>query len=186
MFSFFKKKIIVPHVRLSGVIGSVGRFRQGIDFSGQQEIIKKAFSFKKAKAIAISVNSPGGSPVQSHLIHDYIRQLAKKNKKKVIVFAEDVAASGGYLIACAGDEIYGNSSSIVGSIGVLSAAFGFHAAIKKIGNSSITFAQEIYRDGSDELINEAEIIWVNTNQDEMKPASIPEDLKNKFGKYILN
>ena len=133
MFSFFKKKIIVPHVRLSGVIGSAGRFRQGIDFSGQQEIIKKAFSFKKAKAIAISINSPGGSPVQSHLIHDYIRQLAKKNKKKVIVFAEDVAASGGYLIACAGDEIYGNSSSIIGSIGVISASFGFQDAIKKIG-----------------------------------------------------
>ena len=133
MFSIFKKKVVVPHVRLSGVIGSVGRFRQGIDFSGQQEIIKKAFSFKKAKSIAISINSPGGSPVQSHLIHDYIRQLAKKNKKKVIVFAEDVAASGGYLIACAGDVIYANSISIVGSIGVISASFGFQDAIKKIG-----------------------------------------------------
>ncbi len=133
MFSFFKKKIIVPHVRLSGVIGSAGRFRQGIDFSGQQEIIKKAFSFKKAKSVAISINSPGGSPVQSHLIHDYIRQLAKKNKKKVIVFAEDVAASGGYLIACAGDEIYANSSSIVGSIGVIYSSFGFKDLIKKIG-----------------------------------------------------
>ena len=133
MFSFFKKKIIIPHIRLAGVIGSAGRFKQGIDFSGQQEIIKKAFSFKKAKSIAISINSPGGSPVQSHLIHDYIRQLAKKNKKKVIVFAEDVAASGGYLIACAGDEIYANSSSIVGSIGVISASFGFQDAIKKIG-----------------------------------------------------
>ena len=118
---------------MSGVIGSAGRFKQGIDFSGQQEIIKKAFSFKKAKNIAISINSPGGSPVQSHLIHDYIRQLAKKNEKKVIVFAEDVAASGGYLIACAGDEIYANSSSIVGSIGVISASFGFQDAIKKIG-----------------------------------------------------
>ena len=133
MFSFFKKKKIIPHIRLTGVIGSAGRFKQGIDFSGQQEIIKKAFSFKKAKSIAISINSPGGSPVQSHLIHDYIRQLAKKNKKKVIVFAEDVAASGGYLIACAGDEIYANSSSIVGSIGVISASFGFQDAIKKIG-----------------------------------------------------
>ena len=133
MFSFFKKKIIIPHIRLSGVIGSTGRFNQGIDFSGQQEIIKKAFSIKKAKNIAISINSPGGSPVQSHLIHDYIKQLAKKNKKKVIVFAEDVAASGGYLIACAGDEIYANSSSIVGSIGVISASFGFQDAIKKIG-----------------------------------------------------
>jgi signal peptide peptidase SppA len=133
MFSFFKKKKIIPLIRLSGVIGSAGRFKQGIDFSGQQEIIKKAFSFKKSENIAISINSPGGSPVQSHLIHDYIRQLAKKNKKKVIVFAEDVAASGGYLIACAGDEIYANSSSIVGSIGVISASFGFQDAIKKIG-----------------------------------------------------
>ncbi len=133
MFSFFKKKKIIPHIRLSGVIGSAGRFKQGIDFSGQQEIIKKAFSFKKSKSIAISINSPGGSPVQSHLIHDYIRQLAKKNEKKVIVFAEDVAASGGYLIACAGDEIYANSSSIIGSIGVISASFGFQDAIKKIG-----------------------------------------------------
>ncbi len=133
MFSFFKKKKIIPHIRLTGVIGSAGRFKQGIDFSGQQEIIKKAFSFKRAKNIAISINSPGGSPVQSHLIHDYIRQLVKKNKKKVIVFAEDVAASGGYLIACAGDEIYANSSSIVGSIGVISASFGFQEAIKKVG-----------------------------------------------------
>ena len=83
MFSFFKKKIIIPHIRLSGVIGSAGRFKQGIDFSGQQEIIKKAFSFKKAKTVAISINSPGGSPVQSHLIHDYIKQLAKKIIKKL-------------------------------------------------------------------------------------------------------
>ena len=133
MFSFFKKKIIIPHVRLAGVIGSAGRFKQGIDFSGQQEIIKKAFSFKKTKNVAISINSPGGSPVQSHLIHDYIRQLAKKNKKKVIVFAEDVAASGGYLIACAGDEIYANQSSIIGSIGVIYSSFGFKELIKKIG-----------------------------------------------------
>ena len=133
MFSFFKKKKIIPHIRLSGVIGSAGRFKQGIDFSGQQEIIKKAFSFKKAKSIAISINSPGGSPVQSHLIHDYISQLSKKNKKKVIVFAEDVAASGGYLIACAGDEIYANSSSIVGSIGVIYSSFGFKDLINKIG-----------------------------------------------------
>ena len=133
MFSFFKKKIVIPHIRLTGVIGSAGRFKQGIDLAGQQEIIKKAFSFKKAEIIAISINSPGGSPVQSHLIHDYIRQLAKKNKKKVVIFAEDVAASGGYLIACAGDEIYANSSSIIGSIGVISASFGFQDAIKKIG-----------------------------------------------------
>ena len=133
MFSFLKKKKIVSHIRLSGVIGNVGKFKQGLDFSGQQEIIKKAFSLKKAKAVAISINSPGGSPVQSHLIYSYIREQAKKNKKRVLVFAEDVAASGGYLIACAGDEIYANSSSIIGSIGVIYASFGMQELIKKIG-----------------------------------------------------
>ena len=133
MLSFFKKKKIVPLIRLSGVIGNVGRFKQGIDFSGQEEIIKKAFSLKKAPCVAISINSPGGSPVQSHLIYNFIRQQAQKNKKKVIVFAEDVAASGGYLIACAGDEIYANSSSIIGSIGVIYSSFGFTELIKKIG-----------------------------------------------------
>ena len=133
IFKIFKKKKIIPHIRLSGIIGSVGRFKQGINFAGQQEIIDKAFSIKKALAVAVSINSPGGSPVQSHLIYSYIKKMAKKNNKKVLVFAEDVAASGGYLIACAGDEIYANSSSIVGSIGVISASFGFQDAIKKIG-----------------------------------------------------
>ena len=85
MFSIFKilkKKKIVPHIRLSGVIGSVGKFKQGLDFNGQQEIIEKAFSFKKAEAVAISINSPGGSPVQSHLIYSYIRKQAKKKQKE--------------------------------------------------------------------------------------------------------
>ena len=133
MLSFFKKKKIVPHIKLSGVIGNVGKFKQGIDFSSQEEIITKAFSVKKAACVAITINSPGGSPVQSHLIFNFIRQQAKKNKKKVIVFAEDVAASGGYLIACAGDEIYANSSSIIGSIGVIYSSFGFKDLIQKIG-----------------------------------------------------
>jgi len=133
MIRFFKKKKIVPHIKLSGVIGSVGKFRQGIDFSSQEEIIKKAFSIKKASVVAVTINSPGGSPVQSHLIYKFIREQAKKNKKKVMVFAEDVAASGGYLIACAGDEIYANSSSIIGSIGVIYSSFGFKDLIQKIG-----------------------------------------------------
>ena len=133
MFSLFKKKKTVAHVKLSGVIGNAGKFKQGIDFAGQEELIKKAFSLKKATCVAITINSPGGSPVQSHLIYGLIRQQAKKNKKKVIVFAEDVAASGGYLISCAGDEIYANSSSIIGSIGVIYSSFGFTELIKKIG-----------------------------------------------------
>jgi signal peptide peptidase SppA len=133
MFSFFKKKKIVAHIKLNGVIGNAGKFKQGIDFAGYEEIIEKAFSLKKAKIVAITINSPGGSPVQSHLIYKFVRAQAKKNKKKVIVFAEDVAASGGYLIACAGDEIYANSSSIIGSIGVIYSSFGFTELIKKIG-----------------------------------------------------
>jgi len=133
MFSIFKKKTVVPHVRLTGVIGSAGRFKQGMDLAGQKDILKKAFSLKKISHVAISINSPGGSPVQSHLIYSYIRELADKKKVKVLIFAEDVAASGGYLISCAGDEIYANSSSIIGSIGVISASFGFKDLIQKIG-----------------------------------------------------
>jgi signal peptide peptidase SppA len=133
MFKLFKKKTIIPHVRLTGVIGNAGRFNKGMDLAGQQDILKKAFSIKKVKHVAISINSPGGSPVQSHLIYSYIRQLADKKKIKVLIFAEDVAASGGYLISCAGDEIYANSSSIIGSIGVISASFGFKELIKKMG-----------------------------------------------------
>ena len=133
MFSIFKKKKVVPHVRLTGIIGSAGKFKQGMELANQRDILKKAFAVKKITHVAISINSPGGSPVQSHLIHDFIKQQAKKNKKKVMVFAEDIAASGGYLIACAGDEIYANSSSIIGSIGVIYSSFGFTELIKKIG-----------------------------------------------------
>ena len=84
MFSFLKKKKIVPHIKLSGVIGNVGKFKQGIDFSSQEEIISKAFALKKAPCVAITINSPGGSPVQSHLIYNFIRQQAKKSKKKLL------------------------------------------------------------------------------------------------------
>ena len=104
-----------------------------MELANQKDIIKKAFSLKKISHVAISINSPGGSPVQSHLIYSYIRELADKKNIKVLVFAEDVAASGGYFIACAGDEIFANSSSIIGSIGVISASFGFKDLIQKIG-----------------------------------------------------
>ena len=133
MFSIFKKKTVVPHVRLTGIIGSAGRFKQGMELANQRDILKKAFSVKKISHVAISINSPGGSPVQSHLIYSYIRELANEKNVKVLIFAEDVAASGGYFIACAGDEIFANSSSIIGSIGVISASFGFKDLIQKIG-----------------------------------------------------
>ncbi len=130
---FFSSKPVVAHVRLSGIIGNVGRFQQGMSLSTVEKNLKKAFNEKKIQAVAISINSPGGSPVQSHLIYSYIRKLAKEKKVKVITFAEDVAASGGYMLACAGDEIYANPSSIVGSIGVIYSSFGLKELIKKIG-----------------------------------------------------
>ena len=129
----FSKKPQVAHIRLSGVIGNVGRFQQGMSLSSHEQIIKKAFNQKKLSAVAISINSPGGSPVQSHLIYSLIRRLAEEKKVKVLTFAEDVAASGGYMLACAGDEIYANPSSIVGSIGVIYSSFGLKELIKKIG-----------------------------------------------------
>ena len=96
MFSFFRKKKVVPHIKLNGVIGNVGKFKQGIDFAGQEEIIKKAFSLKKISAVAISINSPGGSPVQSHLIYKFIRQQAKKKKVKVYKGIAKVKDKNGY------------------------------------------------------------------------------------------
>ena len=124
---------IVPVVRLSGAIGRVSRFQSGLSVAGVGPLLKKAFSIKGAPAIALCVNSPGGSPVQSHLIYKRIRALAEEKEKTVIVFVEDVCASGGYMIACAGDEIVVDPASIVGSIGVVTAGFGYVEAMRKVG-----------------------------------------------------
>jgi signal peptide peptidase SppA len=124
---------VVPVVRLSGTIGMVTPLRPGLSLAGVARILDKAFAIRGAKAVALSINSPGGSPVQSRLIYQRIRQLAQDKKLPVLVFVEDVAASGGYMIACAGDEIFCDPSSIVGSIGVIGSSFGFQDLIKKIG-----------------------------------------------------
>lgn len=124
---------VVPVVRLTGAIGFSTPLSPGITMASTAKLLDRAFAMKRAKAVAIVINSPGGSPVQSHLIYQRIRMLAAEKKKKVIAFVEDVAASGGYMIACAADEIVVDPSSIVGSIGVISASFGFDKAIKKIG-----------------------------------------------------
>jgi serine protease SohB len=124
---------VIPVVRLTGTIGAVTPLRPGLSLAGVANALERAFDVEDAPAVAIQVNSPGGSPVQSRLIHDRIRALATENSKKVFVFAEDVAASGGYMIACAGDEIYADPSSLIGSIGVVSAGFGFVDLIHKLG-----------------------------------------------------
>ncbi len=121
-------------VRLHGMVaGSDSLVSRTLSLGKCANLLDKAFAYKKAPAVAIIVNSPGGSPVQSHLIFKRIRDLAKEKNKKVLVFVEDVAASGGYMIACAGDEIFADPSSVVGSIGVVSASFGFPELLKKIG-----------------------------------------------------
>ncbi|QDG79060.1 S49 family peptidase [Labrenzia sp. PHM005] len=124
---------IIPVVRLQGAIGMSSPLRPGLTLATAALPLEKAFSMKKAPAVALIVNSPGGSPVQSRLIFQRIRDLAKENEKDVLVFVEDVAASGGYMIALAGDEIIVDPSSVVGSIGVVAAGFGFTEMIKKIG-----------------------------------------------------
>ena len=124
---------VVPVVRLSGVIGAVTPLRPGMMLSGLAKTLERAFAVKNAKAVALVINSPGGSPVQSRQIYLRIRQLAAEKKLPVLVFVEDVAASGGYMIACAGDEIFCDPSSILGSIGVVGGSFGFQELIRKVG-----------------------------------------------------
>src|SRR5712671_5129277 len=124
---------VVPVVRLSGLIGAVTPLRPGMSLAGVARTLERAFSMKNAKAVALAINSPGGSPVQSRQIYLRIRQLAAEKKLPVLVFVEDVAASGGYMIACAGDEIFCDPSSIMGSIGVVGGSFGFPELIKRIG-----------------------------------------------------
>ena len=138
---------VVPVVRLSGTIGRISRFQSGLTLSTVAPLLKKAFSLKPAPAVALVVNSPGGSPVQSHLIYKRIRALAEENEKHVIVFVEDVCASGGYMIACAGDEIVVDAASIVGSIGVVTAGFGFVDALRKLG-----VERRVYTSGHSKVI----------------------------------
>src|SRR4051794_34783062 len=124
---------VVPVVRLSGVIGAVTPLRPGMTLGGVAKMLERAFATRGAKAVALLINSPGGSPVQSRQIYLRIRQLAAEKKLPVLIFVEDVAASGGYMIACAGDEIFCDPTSILGSIGVVGGSFGFQELIKRIG-----------------------------------------------------
>src|SRR5215469_16812492 len=124
---------VVPVVRLTGVIGVVTPLRPGLLLSTIAKSLERAFSTRRAQAVALVINSPGGSPSQSHLIFRRIRQLADQHKRRVIGFVEDAGASGGYMIACAADEIVADANSIVGSIGVVGGSFGFDKLIERFG-----------------------------------------------------
>jgi signal peptide peptidase SppA len=129
MFCSSSREVIIPVISLCGVISSSTE----LSFIKVNKLLKKAFAIPHIKTIAIIIDSPGGSPVQSELIHNRIRSLAEEHDIEVLTFIHDVGASGGYYIACAGDEIYALDSSIVGSIGVISGGFGFQEFIKKHG-----------------------------------------------------
>jgi serine protease SohB len=130
---FRRDQPVVPVVRLTGIIGVSSPLRPGLTLASSAKVLDKAFAVRNASAVALVINSPGGSPVQSHLIYRRIRQLADEKKRRVIAFVEDAAASGGYMIACAADEIIADPYSIVGSIGVVGGSFGFDKLIGKIG-----------------------------------------------------
>jgi signal peptide peptidase SppA len=131
---FRKTELVIPVVRMHGAIMAGGsQLRPALNLASYAPLLDKAFGMKEAPAVAISLNSPGGSPVQSRMIYNRIRQLAEEKNKKVLIFVEDVAASGGYMIALAGDEIIADPTSIVGSIGVVSGGFGFPELLKKLG-----------------------------------------------------
>jgi len=146
---FFGQGPVVPVLRFAGPIGAAVPLRPGLSIAHAASAIEKAFDMSKCPAVAIVINSPGGSAVQSNLIFRRIRQLAEEKKKTVYTFCEDVAASGGYYLAVAGDEIYADASSIVGSIGVIFSGFGFVKAIEKLGIERRVYTAGISKDSLD-------------------------------------
>ena len=146
-FGTKRRKTVIAVIRLSGAIGKSAGLKSGLNLDSLNEIIEKAFKTPKLTAVCLSINSPGGSPVQSELIAKRIRMLADLDNIPVYSFIEDVGASGGYWLACAGDKIYASKSSIIGSIGVISSSFGFQDAIEKLG-----IERRIYTQGKNKSV----------------------------------
>ena len=174
---FFSKDINIPTLRLTGVIGQAGIARSGLTIAGIEKLVDKLFSDKKVPAVALIINSPGGSPTQSSLIAEKIINLAKEKNKKVYAFVEDVAASGGYWLACAADEIYLDLNSIVGSIGVISPGFGFVDLIKKIG-----VERRVYTSGKSKSFLDPFKEEKKEDIDRLK--SIQEQIHENFIEYV--
>ena len=142
-----ENKPTIACLNLHGIIGKEGKINSAINIDNLAPLLKKAFETKNLKAVALNINSPGGSPVQSELIYNYIRELSDEKKIPVYTFAQDVAASGGYWLLLSGDEIYAHNSSIIGSIGVIFSGFGFVETIKKLG-----VERRIYTEGKNKAI----------------------------------
>src|SRR6478735_2858338 len=164
---------VVPVVRLTGIIGFSTPLRPGLTLASAAKPLDRAFAYPRARAVALLINSPGGSAVQSHLVFQRIRQLAREKNRPVIAFVEDVAASGGYMIACAADEIVADPSSIVGSIGVIGSTFGFSRLIEKIG-----IERRIYTSGTNKAMLDP---FLPENPDHVaRLKAIQEDIHASF------
>ena len=168
----------MAHIALSGVIGGGSRFETGLNLENVLPLIEAAFKLDGAKAVAISINSPGGSPVQSELIYQAIREFSFEKKIPVYTFAQDVAASGGYWLLLAGDEIYAHNASIIGSIGVIFSGFGFVETIKKLG-----VERRIYAEGKNKAILDPFLPEEKENVEILKNAQ--RDIFESFKELVL-
>ncbi len=175
----FSKSVNIPTLRLSGVIGQAGFMKSGLNISNLNKLIEKLFSDKKCPAVCLIINSPGGSPTQSSLIAQKIIKLSKEKNKKVLTFVEDVAASGGYWLACAGDEIYIDINSILGSIGVISPGFGFVELLKKAG-----IERRVYTSGKSKSFLDPFKEEKKEDIDRLK--NIQEQIHDNFISYVKN
>ena len=174
-----RRRKVVPVVRLSGIIMSGGTLRRGLSLESVEPQLKKAFSIKGAKAVALVINSPGGSPVQSALICSRVRELAGKADLPVLAFCEDVAASGGYWLAAAADEIYANKASIIGSIGVISSGFGFDKAIAKLG-----VERRVYTAGENKTILDP--FRPESKKDVERLRAIQDEIHQQFIDHVID
>ena len=176
--SLFSSTIYIPTLRLSGIIGQAGFMRSGLNISSLDKLIDKLFSDKKSPAVALIINSPGGSPTKTSLIAEKIIKKKKEKNKKVIAFVEDVAASGGYWLACSADEIYIDINSILGSIGVISPGFGFVELIKKIG-----IERRVYTSGKSKSFLDP--FKEEKTEDISRLKDIQEQIHENFIAYVM-
>ncbi len=173
----FRKKNIVSVLVFTGVISpNMGR-RKGLNVQDYDKSIEQAFQNKNVKAVALLINSTGGSPVQSDFLAKRIVELSNEKNIPVISFVEDVAASGGYWLACAGNEIFASKASIIGSIGVISSGFGFHKAIEKLG-----IDRRVYTAGKNKSILDP--FSPEKKEDIKKLKNVQNELHNYFIEYV--
>lgn len=174
----FTMKPMVSVIRMTGVIADSSQMKKaGINHQKFSKLIDKAFDVPDVKALALVINSPGGAPVQCALISSQIRKLSEEKEVPVFAFVEDVAASGGYWLACCGDKIYAQNSSIVGSIGVISASFGLDEFIKKHGIS-----RRVYTSGKDKSF--LDTFKPEKPADLLRLKKLQEDIHEDFKNWV--